>query len=608
MKLSLHILITTILFLLIGTSYGFYFYLQKNNEQIAKSSLLTNQEARENDIAIDISQGIQSDMKMILASLNGLAYSKYLQEGQLAGNNTKILLQNTYDQINSTIDSLFLLDREGIIKSNIVPKGENEFIGTNISKVADWVGKTIISKKPFFSGAYLGPDKKYHIGVTTPIINLQTKELIGVAGVLVPTNRFFSHYENIHNITSESFVAFDNNGIMLANPRTQFIGKSVFGTEIQQFFYHDPIYNRVIKNAIILGRLDEGVYNIPSGQYLITTNPIKFDGKTIYAIGVITPTNQLYSNINYAMGSLNKEITLLILLITIILLTLIVLLLRWQKDVKKEVKSRTDELQKVNQKLEVLNKELASNEKAIKEFIFMLSHELRTPLMPIKIYANLLLRPNYMGSINSKTEKAIKSILRNITSLENIVNDVLDIYRLGLNKFKIYKDYVDINDLIKQVKDDFISIIENDNKNIELKIEFKISDIESKICCDPQRIKQVLGNLIRNSIDFVPVNDGIITIRVERYTRKEENNQSDKMLFTIEDNGTGIPYEKISELFNKFYQINTAITRKPGGTGLGLAICKGIIESHGGRIWIESDYNNGTSIKFTLPLRDKEDK
>src|SRR6185437_10677961 len=219
----------------------------------------------------------------------------------------------------------------------------------------------------------------------------------------------------------------------------------------------------------------------------------------------------------------------------------------------------------------------------------------------------LLLRPNYVGSINSKTEKALKSILRNITFLENIVNDVLDIYRLGLNKFEIYKVYVDVSDLIKQVKDDFISIIENDNKNIDLKIDFKISDIESKIYCDPQRIKQVLGNLIKNSIDFVPVNGGIITIRVERYTWKEGNNQSDKMLFTVEDNGTGIPYEKISELFNKFYQINTSITRKLGGTGLGLVICKGIIESHGGRIWIESNYNKGASIKFTLPLINKDD-
>ncbi len=118
-----------VLFLLIGASYGLYFYLQKNIEQEIKSSMLTNHEARQNDLAIDISQGIQSDMKMILASLNGLAYSKSLQEGQLTGNQTKILMQNTYDQLNNTIDRLFLLDSEGIIKSNIVPKGENKFIG-----------------------------------------------------------------------------------------------------------------------------------------------------------------------------------------------------------------------------------------------------------------------------------------------------------------------------------------------------------------------------------------------------------------------------------------------------------------------------------------------
>ncbi len=425
--------------------------------------------------------------------------------------------------------------------------------------------------------------------------------------MLVPTNRFFSHYGNIHNITSGYLLAFDKNGTVLATPRSQFIGKSVFGPEIQQFFDHNPIYNRVVKDAIILGSLDKGVYDIPSGQYLITIDPVKLDGNTVYAIGVVTPTSLIYSTINRGMSSLNEDITLLYLFITIILIALIVLLLRWQKDLKNEVHSRTNELQKVNQKLASLNKELISSEKTKKEFIFMVSHELRTPIMPIKIYANLLLRPKYIGSINSKTERAIKSILRNVISIEHIVNDVLDIYRLGVNKFEIFKVCVDIRNLFKQVKDDFKSIIENDGKNIDLNIDFKISDKESKICCDPHRIKQVLGNLIKNSIDFVPTNGGMITIRVEQYKNKSENDLSDKLLFTVEDNGTGIPYEKISELFNKFYQIDASITRKYGGTGLGLVIYKGIIESHGGMIWIEKDYKKGVSIKFTLPWRNQQD-
>ena len=74
-------------------------------------------------------------------------------------------------------------------------------------------------------------------------------------------------------------------------------------------------------------------------------------------------------------------------------------------------------------------------------------------------------------------------------------------------------------------------------------------------------------------------------------------------LFVIEDNGTGIPIDKIDRLFKKFYQLDTTLTRSHGGTGLGLVICKGIVEAHGGRIWIDKEYTGGTRVKFTLPGR-----
>ncbi|HMK58340.1 MAG TPA: ATP-binding protein, partial [Nitrososphaeraceae archaeon] len=72
--------------------------------------------------------------------------------------------------------------------------------------------------------------------------------------------------------------------------------------------------------------------------------------------------------------------------------------------------------------------------------------------------------------------------------------------------------------------------------------------------------------------------------------------------FTVEDNGIGIPADKMDNLFKTFYQVDTTLTRKHGGTGLGLVICKGIVESHGGKLWIDRDYIGGTSIKFTLPI------
>jgi signal transduction histidine kinase len=87
----------------------------------------------------------------------------------------------------------------------------------------------------------------------------------------------------------------------------------------------------------------------------------------------------------------------------------------------------------------------------------------------------------------------------------------------------------------------------------------------------------------------------------EELGKKEHN-----LIFNVKDNGSGIPKEKIGDLFRKFYQIDTSPTRRHAGTGLGLVICKGIIEAHGGNIWIDKEYSKGFSIMFSLPLNTKE--
>jgi signal transduction histidine kinase len=104
--------------------------------------------------------------------------------------------------------------------------------------------------------------------------------------------------------------------------------------------------------------------------------------------------------------------------------------------------------------------------------------------------------------------------------------------------------------------------------------------------------------LIKNSMDFVPKEGGRTTILAEA----DDTERGNKITFTVEDNGIGIPADKMDNLFKKFYQIDTTLTRKHGGTGLGLAISRGIIEAHGGKIWIALEHTNGTSIKFTLPI------
>jgi signal transduction histidine kinase len=114
--------------------------------------------------------------------------------------------------------------------------------------------------------------------------------------------------------------------------------------------------------------------------------------------------------------------------------------------------------------------------------------------------------------------------------------------------------------------------------------------------------------LVNNAVDHVPDKGGRITIKVEQQSMTEHSNSTDpsiqeirkEMVFTVEDNGIGIKDENIAGIFKKFYQIDTGLRRKYGGTGLGLAICKGIIESHGGSIWLDPTYKKGARFKFSL--------
>jgi signal transduction histidine kinase len=116
------------------------------------------------------------------------------------------------------------------------------------------------------------------------------------------------------------------------------------------------------------------------------------------------------------------------------------------------------------------------------------------------------------------------------------------------------------------------------------------------------RIRQVLVNLVRNSVDFVPASTGRITITLEDRASIQTNpDRPSDILVSVTDNGPGIPAEKQSGLFRKFYQVSPTITRRHGGTGLGLTICKEIVERHGGRIWYDSTHKDGACFRFVLP-------
>ena len=260
----------------------------------------------------------------------------------------------------------------------------------------------------------------------------------------------------------------------------------------------------------------------------------------------------------------------------------------------KELEIKNQELFEREKDLERINIELVKTELAKEEFLSMVSHELKTPLTPLKMYAEILLKTNRFGVLNEKQLKAVKMILNNVSKLELLINDIFDVYKLDIGRLKLNKKSIEVTRLVQENVAELEPL--TDDKQIEFKAEIIPPSDKVNVLCDQKRIEQVIANLVKNSIDFVPKTGGRITIRAET----DETTQN--VTFTVEDNGIGIPVDKMDNLFKTFYQVDTSLTRKHGGTGLGLVICKGIIENHGGKLWIDRNYTHGTSIKFTLPI------
>jgi len=270
------------------------------------------------------------------------------------------------------------------------------------------------------------------------------------------------------------------------------------------------------------------------------------------------------------------------------------------------IRNDTKRQAELTDELKQLNEQLRYEDKAKDEFVSMISHELRNPLVPIKCFSDILLDPKSLGGLNEEQKGAVKCIQRNEVKLESLLKDILDLYKFNMAKIRLLKKEVPISNLVTNVTNDLNPILEEKGVSMVTEVNTKTS---STIICDDRRIEQVLSNLIKNSVDFVPCQEGKILLKVEELEDKKEGSKdvgiSKKyLLFSVKDNGGGIPEDKIDNLFEKFYQVDEITPRKYGGTGLGLAICKEIIEAHEGKIWVHNNSDGkGATFSFTVPLR-----
>lgn len=220
-------------------------------------------------------------------------------------------------------------------------------------------------------------------------------------------------------------------------------------------------------------------------------------------------------------------------------------------------------------------------------FIANISHELRTPLTAIKAYTETIVN---VPMTQEEFKEFSETIYNQSLKLEGILNDLLDFSQLESHTLKIVKEPVNVHDVIS----DSISTVSHLASQYDVKIEFNI-DQDLKINCDRKRIEQVITNLLTNSIKFSDKS------KKERVVKIAIENDGDFVKIIVEDNGVGIPADKIDKIFDKFYRVDSDLTYSIPGTGLGLSIVKEIIEMHNGSISVESEEGKWTRVTVQLP-------
>jgi len=214
------------------------------------------------------------------------------------------------------------------------------------------------------------------------------------------------------------------------------------------------------------------------------------------------------------------------------------------------------------------------------------SHELRTPLAIIKGYSTMLLDYDRRLRQDEKGQY-LESIDRAADRLTELVDGLLDMSRLEAGLMKLDKQPTGISKLIKE------AVAEAKLRALSHEIVTDPRKRLPRINIDSRRIRQVLDNLIDNAVKYSK--KGTKVIIQARRTRR-------KLLVSITDHGIGIPVEELTKVFGRMYRIEQRLTPEIGGVGLGLAICRGLIEAHGGRIWVESEVGKGSTFYFTLPI------
>jgi len=258
------------------------------------------------------------------------------------------------------------------------------------------------------------------------------------------------------------------------------------------------------------------------------------------------------------------------------------------------------QLEKTGEDLKASKQELAESYEKLQEydraksrFFANISHELRTPTTFILGPVQMLIH-HELGLLLPDQEKYIRVIHRNATRLLNIINRLLDLVKSEAKSIELVFQR---NNFVK-FADDIVQAVLPAAEKKSLTLSFSVEGTIPEFFFDSDKMEEVLFNLLSNSLKFTP--SGGITVSCSE--------QSDSVLVKVTDTGIGIPAEAIPKIFDRFYQVDNELSRVGMGTGIGLALVKDWVELHGGKIWVESEVQKGSTFLFTIPIQTNVEK
>ena len=544
----------------------FYAWLNKDGK-IAWVTLFDNKTLYEKNVDFNLSN--REHFKIVKSTLNphitpviksitgsNTIFISYPILGNQTGNNISDMIQK--NENNNTNNIQFLTQQEKIQQQE--QKQKVQEAKTNSDKVFDGTILTGINTTSMIKllENQVSPKNRSAINLIDKKGLIITASNPEFNGLIINSERYNQTLDKFYDGRNQEiiFKAFDN--ILL--------GKSGSTGIINDRFENSSIlaYTPVITNGQIL-------------IYVVLTSPYEFATEV---------DNLILQQQNFAMGS--------IIIMGIIALLVAIILGLFNKNLRKIVEEQTTSLKNAIISLERSNEQLKKHDKMQQEFINITAHELRTPTQSIIGYVEMI------KSFPERTSTYLQPIERNTQRLYRLIQDILDITKIESGSLKLKKTTFDMNEKINNVIRDLTpkKKVNDDNTNQSVKFIFQPTKEPIRVFADKERIYQIISNLIKNALKFIPSTDGKIEITLEKVKEKNDN-KKEFVSVKIKDNGKGIDEEVLPRLFEKF-----ASKTELGGTGLGLYLSKNIVDAHGGKIWGKNNNNgSGAEFGFTIPLK-----